>query len=81
MMHVVIPIHPDKTNQSQCPRPEGSIPVAEIEEVISPFPKRKVPPYCCQPKSLWVLWPEIARRGLWEQNHYRGSHLVAYISS
>jgi len=26
MMHVVIPVHPDRANQTQCLRPKGSIP-------------------------------------------------------
>jgi len=69
MMCVVILIHPDRANQTQHPRPKGSAPVAGIEEVILPFPKRKMQPYCCWPKSLWVLWPEISWIGLWEQNH------------
>jgi len=69
MIHVVVLVCPDRANQTQHPRIEGSNLVDEIEVVSSPFLKRKVPPYCCWPKSSWVLWPEIAWRGLWEQNH------------
>jgi len=37
-MHVVMPIQPDKENQTQCRRLEGSIPVPEIDVVISEGP-------------------------------------------
>jgi len=51
MMYVVTPVHPESENQTQWPRPEGSVPVAEIEEVITPLPKRKVLPNWHLPKS------------------------------
>ncbi len=41
MIHVVVPVYPDKANQTQHPRPEGSNLVDEIDIVISPFPRRK----------------------------------------
>ncbi len=69
MIHVVVPVWPDRANQTQCPNPEGSEPVAEIEDVISLLPKRKVPPNGHCPKSSWMLWPVIAQRGLGEWNH------------
>jgi len=74
MIHVVVPIHPDKANQTQHPRPKGSILVEEMEVVISPFPKRKVPPYYHQPKASWVLWPETAQRGY-------GSRTICKVAS
>ena len=39
MMHVVIPVHPDKANQTQHPSSKGSVPVMEMDVVISHCPK------------------------------------------
>jgi len=41
MMCVVTPILPDREHQTQWPRPEGSVPVAEMEEVILPLPNKE----------------------------------------
>jgi len=36
MIRVVSPVRPDRANHTQRPKPEGSEPVAEMEDVISP---------------------------------------------
>jgi len=69
MIHVVALAHPEMVNQTHCLSPEGSEPVAEIDDVTSPLPKRKVPPNCCWHKSSWMLWLAMAQRGFWEWNH------------
>jgi len=37
MMHVVVPVLPDRKNQAQCPRPVFAY--VRIDVVISPFPR------------------------------------------
>ena len=44
MICMGVPVHPKRANQTQHPNLEGSDPVAEIEDVISPLSKRR----CCQ---------------------------------
>ena len=46
MMHMVVPVWLDKVNQTQHPKPAGSVPMTKMEVVILSFPRRKVLPYC-----------------------------------
>ncbi len=68
-----------EVNQTQCPKPEGSVPTSEMEVVILTFPRRTVLPYCLWLKSSWVLWPEIAWGDCGTGTTHKGNLQVASI--
>jgi len=79
MMCVVVPVYPDKANQTQHPRPKAPNLVKKIEVVISPFPKRKVPPYCHQPNMGVMARDSI--KGYGSRTIHISSQLVACTSN